>query len=152
MTQTYESLCQMLKKEIKTIEQQPALTKESLDLLKNITETMSNIKTIMLMEEEKESGISGMSNRGPYYYGNMSNAQRRDSMGRFMDYNSNSTMYNDMSMARGNSNDNSYARGNNYSRDDSRKKMVRKLETLMDDTMSEKERQAIQDCINRIDQ
>ena len=37
-----------------------------------------------------------------------------------------------------------------YSRDNSRKKMVQKLETLMDDTMSEYERQAIMDCINRI--
>ncbi len=37
-----------------------------------------------------------------------------------------------------------------YSRDASRKKMVQKLETLMDDTMSENERTAIQDCINRI--
>lgn len=37
-----------------------------------------------------------------------------------------------------------------YSRDASRKKMVQKLETLMDDTMSENERKAIQDCINKI--
>ena len=37
-----------------------------------------------------------------------------------------------------------------YSRDASRKKMVQKLETLMDDTMSEHERKAIQDCINKI--
>lgn len=38
-----------------------------------------------------------------------------------------------------------------YSRDASRKKMVQKLETLMDDTMSEQERMAIEECINRID-
>lgn len=188
MTQTYESLCQMLKKEIKTIEQQPALTKESLELLKSITETMSNIKHIMKMEEEKEKEkeMGGMSSRGGSSYENMmSNAQRRDSMGRYMDYNPNPMMMYDMNMANayarggnsnnayarggGNSNDNSYARGGNsndnsyarggssrdydsYSRDDSRKKMVRKLETLMDDTMSEKERQAIQECMNKIDQ
>lgn len=170
MTQTYESLCQMLKKEIKTIEQQPALTKESLELLKNITETMSNIKCIMQMEEEKENN---MNIRGGASYDNMmSNAQRRDSMGRYMDYRPNPIMTYDMvhmpnnytrndgnSYTReGNSNNNSYARRENsrdydsYSRDDSRKRMVRKLETLMDDTMSEKERQAIQECMNKIDQ
>lgn len=47
---------------------------------------------------------------------------------------------------------NNQSRGDSYgySRDASRKKMVQKLETLMDDTMSENERQAIQECINKI--
>lgn len=52
---------------------------------------------------------------------------------------------------RGNSNRGSYSRDGQYSRDASRKKMVQKLETLMDDTMSENERNAIQDCITKID-
>ena len=46
----------------------------------------------------------------------------------------------------GNSYENSYG----YSRDATKKKMVQKLETLMDDTMSEHERNAIMDCINKI--
>ena len=37
-----------------------------------------------------------------------------------------------------------------YSRDNSRKKMIQKLETLMDDTMSESERRAIMECIEKI--
>jgi len=37
-----------------------------------------------------------------------------------------------------------------YSRDTSRKKMIQKLETLMDDTMSENERRAIMECIEKI--
>ena len=45
---------------------------------------------------------------------------------------------------------NTYGDPYGYSRDASRKKMVQKLETLMDDTMSESERQAIQECIERI--
>lgn len=52
---------------------------------------------------------------------------------------------------------NSYNRGTSYdgnsyeySRDESRKKMVQKLETLMDDTMSENERKAIMECISKI--
>ena len=54
-------------------------------------------------------------------------------------------------MGTGNSNRNYYD-GNSYeySRDESRKKMVQKLETLMDDTMSENERKAIKECINKI--
>lgn len=44
-----------------------------------------------------------------------------------------------------------YDGSHGYSRDESKKMMVRKLETLMDDTMSEKERQAIQDCISKIE-
>ncbi len=54
--------------------------------------------------------------------------------------------------SRDNFRDNSNRGGSyGYSRDASRKKMVQKLETLMDDTMSDKERQAIQDCIEKID-
>lgn len=37
-----------------------------------------------------------------------------------------------------------------YSRDATKKKMVQKLETLMDDTMSETERKAIMECIEKI--
>lgn len=129
MHKTYENLCQMLEKEICNIEQAKTLTKESLEILYYMTGSLDNIKELMEYGED-----SGMSNRYE-----MSGARRRDSMGRYMDYGNSYENY-----ARGNSN------GYGYSRDDSRKKMVRKLETLMDDTMSENERQAIQDCINRI--
>lgn len=44
----------------------------------------------------------------------------------------------------------SYENSYGYSRDTTKKKMIQKLETLMDDTMSEHERQAIMDCINKI--
>lgn len=37
-----------------------------------------------------------------------------------------------------------------YSRDAAKSKMIAKLETLKDDTMSDHERMAIQDCIGRI--
>lgn len=47
----------------------------------------------------------------------------------------------------------SYADGTSYgySRNASKQKMVQKLATLMDDTMSEKERQAIQKCMTEIE-
>lgn len=129
MIKTYENLCQMLEKEICSIEQAKGLTKDSVELLKCLTETINNLKDLI----EKENNMNrGMSNYTPHY--EMSGAQRRDSMGRYMD----APMMN------------SYDKG--YSRDDSRKKMVRKLETLMDDTMSEYERSAIKNCINQIEQ
>lgn len=44
----------------------------------------------------------------------------------------------------------SYGGSYEYSRDNSKRKMVQKLETLMDDTMSEYDRNAIMDCIDKI--
>lgn len=183
MTKTYENLCQMLNKEVETIAQSKAFTKESLELLKCLVETLEGVKHLMKEEEEAESGMSSRGGRSsrmmmPYYdemamaaamaANAQAQAQRRDNMGRFMEYDPN------MMMDGGGSSRNSYARGGNssreyreyrdynegrgggysngYSRDDSRKKMVRKLETLMDDTMSEHEREAIQNCINKIEQ
>lgn len=81
----------------------------------------------------------GMSNDG------MSNARRGrdgDGDGRYNESRDNFRNSQD----RGNSYENTYG----YSRDASKKKMIQKLETLMDDTMSEHERQAIMDCINKI--
>lgn len=44
----------------------------------------------------------------------------------------------------------SYNYSPRYSRDNAKMKMVNKLETLMDDTMSEHERDAIRNCIHEI--
>ena len=143
MMKTYENLCQMLEKEICNIEQTKTLTKDSLELLSCIAETLDNIKHLM-KEDGSYTEDTGMSRRMPYYDNMMSNVQRRDSMGRYMDYDPASTPMMNNTMGK--------SRDTGYSRDDSRKKMVRKLETLMDDTMSEHEREAIQDCINRIEQ
>lgn len=82
----------------------------------------------------------GMSNDG------MSNARRGrdgDNDGR---YNESRDNFRNSQDRGGNSYENSYG----YSRDTTKKKMIQKLETLMDDTMSEHERQAIMDCINKI--
>lgn len=89
--------------------------------------------------ENNMSNDTGMSNDG------MSNARRGrdgDGDGRYNESRDNFRNSQD----RGNSYENSYG----YSRDTTKKKMIQKLETLMDDTMSEHERQAIMDCINKI--
>lgn len=130
MEKTYMNLWNMLEKEVNNIEQAKSLDKNSFELLYYVTGAMDHLCSVMNNKED-----DGMSGRMPYYYdgnrymdGGMSGARRRDSMGRYMDG------YPD----------------NGYSRDNSRKRMVQKLETLMDDTMSDHERQAIQDCINKI--
>lgn len=90
--------------------------------------------------EYNTSNDMGMSNDG------MSNARRGrdgDSDGR---YNESRDNFRNSQDRGGNSYENSYG----YSRDTTKKKMIQKLETLMDDTMSEHERQAIMDCINKI--
>ncbi len=163
--QMYESLRDMLEREVTEIEKKNDLDETSLDhLYKLMTALKVTDKCI-----EREGGES-YENRTSYGRSNGRSYNRsydRSYDGRMMPW-----AYDDgMSMARhgGNSRDESYdesqdnfrnytnRRGSNesrrsyeYSRDNSRKKMIQKLETLMDDTMSEYERQAIIDCINKI--
>lgn len=83
-------------------------------------------------------------------YDSMSNDGRRgrdgDNDGR---YNESRDNFRDNSNRRG-SYESYDGRSYEYSRDNSRKKMIQKLETLMDDTMSESERRAIMECIEKI--
>ena len=103
--------------------------------LDHLAHMVKSIKTIEAMEgyyDDESSGDGGWNYNRPYYtsgnyYGNSGARRMRDSMGRYT------------------------SRDNGYSRDASRKKMVSKLETLMDDTMSDSERMAIEECIAKID-
>lgn len=98
--------------------------------------------TVITQDVKQDSGEGGMSNgysRMMPYMDDMSYA-RRDSMGRYSRDNFRDSSY------RGQS----YENNRGYSRDNTRQKMVNKLETLMDDTMSEHERNAIMDCIEKI--
>lgn len=165
--QMYEGLRDMLEREITEIEKKGDLTEPSLD---NLYKLMTALKYTdkCIDREEGEDGMSyGRSYANRRSYG-------RSYAGRSYDEMSNRGMSNgaydssyDRRGGRDNDNDGRYSEDNfrgysyrgrsnesgrsyEYSRDDSRKKMVRKLETLMDDTMSEYERQAIMDCINKI--
>lgn len=150
--QMYEGLRDMLEKEVTEIERKGSLDPQGLDnLYKLMTALKVTDKCI-----EREGGESyenrrsyGRSNDGSY---NRSNESRMiwDDMsyarrGNSRDYDESRDNFRGYTN-RGRSNDRSYE----YSRDNSRKKMIQKLETLMDDTMSEYERDAIMDCINRI--
>ena len=163
----------MLEREVKDIEKKGDLDVQSLDHLYKLMAAIKNTdKCIDYMKAEEGGMSNGMSNAYRRSYDNrsydnmsnrmmpewsydmsndgmsndgMSNARRGrdgDSDGRYNESRDNFRNSQD----RGQSYENSYG----YSRDASKKKMVQKLETLMDDTMSEHERQAIMDCINKI--
>lgn len=121
---------------MKKLEKDPErLNADDVKYLDHLAHMVKSIKTIEAMEgyyDDESSGDGGWNYNRPYYtsgnyYGYSGARRMRDSMGRYT------------------------SRDNGYSRDASRKKMVSKLETLMDDTMSDAERMAIEECIAKID-
>lgn len=110
------------------------LTHDDAAFLDHLAHMVKSIKTIEAMEgyyDDESSGDGGWNYNRPYYtsgnyYGNSGARRMRDSMGRYT------------------------SRDNGYSRDASRQKMVDKLSTLLDDTMSDSERRAISECIDKI--
>ena len=175
--QMYENLRDMLEKEVTGIEKKGDLDPQGLDNLYKLT---AALKVVDRRIEREEGGASnanrrsygsygsydrsydGMSNRMmPWAYDSYdsydsyergrSNARRgRDGDG--------DGRYNESRESRDNFRDNnsqnrgreSYGNAYGYSRDNAKKKMVEKLTTLMDDTMSENERNAIMHCIEKI--
>lgn len=143
-TVMYENLRDMLEKEVKDIQNGGNLDAQKLDHLYKLMETIKNVDKHLEKEEMKGSYDSrymdGMSNNYSMmpYMDDMSYA-RRDNMGRYSRDNFRDSSY------RGQSYEN-YG----YSRDNARQKLINKMTTLMDDTMSEAERQTIADCIDRL--
>lgn len=120
---------------MKKLEKDPErLNADDAKYLDHLAHMVKSIKTIEAMEgyyDDESSGDGGWNYNRPYYtsgnyYGNSGARRMRDSMGRYT------------------------SRDNGYSRDASRQKMVDKLSTLLDDTMSDSERQAISECIDKI--
>lgn len=152
--QMYENLRDMLEREVQEIQKDGNLDTQKLDTLYKLMSAMKH--TNQCIEEESMEGASydgrgmryGMSNNYsrmmPYSMDSMSYARRDgDGDGR---YNESRDNFRDSSNRGRRSYENSYG----YSRDNSKRKMVQKLETLMDDTMSEYDRNAIMDCIDKI--
>lgn len=142
-TVMYENLRDMLEREVTDIQKGGALDAQKLDHLYKLMETIKNVNKCLDKDEMGSSygRMDGMSNgysRMMPYMDDMSYA-RRDSMGRYSRDNFRDSSY------RGQSYEN-YG----YSRDNARQKLINKMTTLMDDTMSEAERQTIADCIDRL--
>ena len=156
MTKTYENLRDMLEKEVMEIEKKGQLDPQSLDNIFKLMTTLKNTDKCIDYEEGGMSHGNRMSYGSygrimPHYaYDSYDNGMSMARRGRDGDgdgrYNESRDNFRDSSYRGWESYENSYG----YSRDNSRKKMVEKLTTLMDDTMSEHERNAIMDCINKI--
>lgn len=132
----YENLRDMLEAHLSKIEAEKALTKESLQelhqactSLEYIDEKIEDCKEKKWLEEHPEEGASGRMYDRMSYDGGSYRRGRRSSYSRPRMRMSTDYM---------------------YSRDNAKQKMVQKLSTLMDDTMSEEDRSAIHDCIDRI--
>ena len=182
--QMYESLRDMLEREVKELSNKSDLDAQGYANLHKVVSTLKDVNEC-IEEEESMEGASyagrgrsrasyargGSRARGgqsndymmPYSMDEMSYASRErdgDGDGRYYESRDNfrdrsyrgrsNERSNERSYARGRSNEQSNDSSYGYSRDNSRRKMVQKLETLMDDTMSEYERTAIEDCIEKI--
>lgn len=140
--QMYEGLRDMLEKEITEIEKKGDLTEPSLDNLYKLMTALKYTDKCIDREESHDYGTSYGNRMMPHWSYDRRGGRDNDNDGRYSEDNFRDYSY------RGRSNES--GKSYEYSRDDSRKKMVRKLETLMDDTMSDHERKAIMDCINKI--
>ena len=135
--ENYHEVKQMLCKELDNIAKEGKLTAGNLDAIDKITHSIKSLVTIMAMEE------SGYSSERGY-----SGAQRRDSMGRYMDagpsYGGSYGRYMD-----GGSMDGGYS-GRRYSRDEGRNHMMSQLENLMQNASSPEEREVMQQAMSRL--
>ena len=131
MVKTYEDLRNKLEREVDDVNKKE-FTEQSVDILHKLIGSLYKINC--LIDREYEYGHSNGYYNDGHSYKMMSHGDG--------DYTSRDNFrYNTY---RGRSNE------NGYSRDNARQKMIQKLETLKDDTMSEYERNAINNCIDDI--
>lgn len=140
MMKTYETLCTKLEREVAEISEKE-LKREDVEDLHHILKSLCLLNQLKDEERMYEDGASNGYSYGRMrapYMGTLSYGPwGRDGDG--------DGRYNESRDNFRNSSHNSYTNG--YSRDEANRKMIRKLETLKDDTMSERERMAIDNCI-----
>ena len=137
------------------------ISRSDMEWLKDLTEVVKNIDKIEILEEgdgysEESNWMADGRMYGTSYDDGMSYARgrgrnaKRDSMGR---YSRDMMHHDDMSYENGAS----YARGDRsgrrggYSRADAKEQMIEKLEDMMQDAETSKEREAIKRCIMQIE-
>lgn len=127
-----EKLCM----ELEEIAQKPDMGAGDLEIVHKLTDTIKNIDKICMLEEGGHSRAGGYSRaeerrnpdgtwgyRGSYDVGG--SYRGRDSMGR-------------------------YSRAGGYSRHDAKEQMMEQLQEMMASASTEKERQAIQRCMDQM--
>ena len=125
------------------------LSAGDLETIHKLTDTVKNIDKIEMLEDGGYSEATDFMGEGRMYgtsyddgmsYARGRRYAKRDSMGRY----SRDAYPHDDNM--------NYSRGyHGYSRDGAKEHMVEKLEEMMEDAGSEKERSAIRQCIQKIE-
>lgn len=137
-----EELRDMLCEELDKLASKGQVTSGSLELIEKLTASIHYIDEIMQMEE------GGYSNDGYSNARGRGRNAKRDSMGRYSSDNGYSSGMSYDYANDGYSRD-GYSRDGGYSRDS--KHMVNQLRSMMQGVSDEKTRQAIERCINQIE-
>lgn len=137
MHELKEKLCD----ELEEIARKPEMGAGDLEIIHKLTDTIKNIDKIEIMKENggySQAGDWEMEGRGSYNRGSSYRGRKRDSMGRYardgMGYRDDRMMPDRM-----------------YSRADAKEDMMVKMEDLMAMAGSEKERKAIERCMNQLE-
>lgn len=144
MGKSIYDLREMLCEELENMTEQKSLSGDKLKVIDMLTHSIKSIDTIVAMENSGYSNERGYSNEGGSYAnaGGNSNAY-----GSYAGGNSNARG-NSNAYMRGNSN--AYRQGGGRSRDDAKAHLMRQLEEMMGEVHSEKEREAIQRCMEQM--
>lgn len=129
MHELKEKLCD----ELEEYASKKDLSAGDLEMVHKLTDTIKNIDKIEMLEED-----GGMSREGDYDRG-YSARRRRNSMGRFTSRD-------------GGYSDRSYSRDGGYSRADAKEQMMEQMEELLGSASTERERKAIQRCMEQLEQ
>lgn len=141
MVKTYEDLRNKLEREVDDVNKKE-FTEQSVDILHKLIGSLYKVNCLIDMEYGNGQSNGYYSNGHSYRMMPYASYGRDgDNDGRYNESSRDNFRYNTY---RGRSNE------NGYSRDNARQKMIQKLETLKDDTMSEYERNAINNCIEDI--
>lgn len=134
------------------------ISASDLDTIHKLTDTVKNIDKIEMLEDEGgyseggewmgEGRMYGSYESGESYARGRGRNARRDSMGRYSrerGYSDEGGSYRGGSSYEGRGGERGYSRGG------AKEHMIRKLEMMMEDANSEKEREAIRHCIEKIE-
>lgn len=137
----YQDAKEMLHKELESIVKKGELSAGSLETVDKLLNSIKNACKIMMYDEYDEGG---------YSQAGYSNAQRRDSRGRYSREGGYSMERGGNSYRNNNSN-RGYSRDGGYSYDDGREEKVGILRDMMSEANSEDERRVLQKLIRRME-
>ena len=125
-------------KELEEYSEKSNMNAGDMEMIHKLTDTIKNIEKILMMEESGYSQSDDMSSRASYARGNSyANRGKHYVRGHY-------------SRDGGYSRD-SYSRARGYSRADAKEGMMEQLEAMMDSASNDREREAIQRCMEQLE-